>query len=325
MINTTIKYVVYTHSGGGVRHHHFGVQNNIINEADGTASSGDSINALGFSSLPFMGVNLPFAFMSVHGAADGNHLYTTPGNQTVPVGNDNIDILVVYAPVGGIGSSSGGPGVWVDAFNVDTGNFSDSDFIQVLTPPTPPDTLDNPKTHEANVEGDVSSVTVENLRAYQTVDGASFLKWKKIIPIESYVTTRDFTLAQNESGEIWFAFYQTITIDPGPWNLGETIRDDFRNLREEVDFNLVPKWTEDDWCGTRPPGPHHRVNFQISIPSDILKTLSSAQKQKLEGYIKEYPAIANAAYSGMTKVSAILKGVGDILSEIGRPARANRK
>ena len=83
MADTTIKYIVYTHSGGGVRHHHFGAQNNIIDEADGHASPGDTINALGFSTLPFNNALLPFAFMSVHGAADGNHLYTTPGNQTV--------------------------------------------------------------------------------------------------------------------------------------------------------------------------------------------------------------------------------------------------
>lgn len=209
MINTTIKYIVYTHTGSGVRHHHFGAQNNIINEADGQAGPFDQINALGFASLPFGGNNLPFAFMSVHGAADGNHLYTSPGNQTVLVGSSNIDILVVYAPVGGFGGPGGGPGVWVDAFNVDTGNFSDSDFIQVLTPPTPPDTLDNPKTSEANMEGDVSSLAAENLRAFAIVDGAPFSEWKKITPAEAYVNTREVDLSQNETGEIWFAFYLT--------------------------------------------------------------------------------------------------------------------
>src|SRR5512140_3707020 len=125
MVNTTIKYIVYTHTGSGVRHHHFGTQNNIIDQANGQASTGDTINALGFATLPFNGQNLPFAFMSVHGAADGNHLYTDPGNQLVQVGTTDIDILVVYAPPGGIGVG-GGPGVWVDAFNVDAGSFSDS-------------------------------------------------------------------------------------------------------------------------------------------------------------------------------------------------------
>ena len=78
MINTTTKYIVYNHSGGGVRHHHFGTQNNIIDEADGNATPGDTLPVLGFPTLPFQGSNVPFAFMSVHGAADGNHLYTSP-------------------------------------------------------------------------------------------------------------------------------------------------------------------------------------------------------------------------------------------------------
>lgn len=55
MINTTTKYIVYNHAGSGVRHHHFGTQNNIVDEADGHASAGDVINALGFPTLPFSG------------------------------------------------------------------------------------------------------------------------------------------------------------------------------------------------------------------------------------------------------------------------------
>jgi hypothetical protein len=305
MINTTIKYIVYNHSGGGVRHHHFGIQNNIIAEADGNASPGDSINALGFPSLNFNGATLPFAFMSVHGAADGNHLYTTPGNQTVPVGTNNIDILVVYAPVGGIGSG-GGPGVWVDAFNVDTGNFSDSDFIRVLTPPTPPDSLDNPKTSHANLEGDVSSLTAENLRADAIVDAAPFLEWKRIIPVETIANIRDIALTQSETGEIWFAFYQTLPADVS-----------ILKVREQI-AQSMGRWGDDDFCGT--PYPHHigpqgPYQFQIAIKGDAVKSLNPAQKAKLDGYVKEYPAIANAAYSGMVKVSAILDGVQRILSE----------
>lgn len=310
MINTTIKYIVYTHTGGGVRHHHFGTMNNIIDEADGTASAGDNINALGFASLPFNGDTLPFAFMSVHGAADGNHLYTSPGNQVVPVGATNIDILVVYAPPGGIGSG-GGPGVWVDAFNVDTGNFSDSDFIQVLTPPTPPDSVDNPKSSHANMEGDVSSETAENLRAFATVDGAPFQEWKKITPAASIVNTRDISLASQESGEIWFAFYQTI---PADVSLGK--------MHDRFEATLG-QWVIDDYCGT--PVPHHigpvGPLFRISLPSEILKALNPAQKERLDGYMKEYPALAGAAYTGMAKVSGVLGGINKILT--GGKAKAH--
>lgn len=307
MINTRIKYIVYNHSGTGVRHHHFGVQNNIINEADGMAASGDTINALGIPVLPFNGNNLPFAFMSVHGAADGNHLYTSPGNQTVPVGSTDIDILVVYGPVGGIGGPGGGPGIWVDAFNVDTGQFSDSPtFMQVLTPPTPPDTLDNAKTNEANAEGDVSSLTAESIRANPTCDGAPFLEWKKIIPVETIVNARDFSISQNETGEIWFAFYQTV-----PPN------QHFKDIHDKM-YTMISKWVSDDYCGTPPHvGPGGPIGpFGINVGQDIMKNLNPAQKTKLEGYMKEYPSLASAGYNAMTKVADVLKGVGDILSGI---------
>ncbi len=309
MINTTIKYIVYTHSGGGVRHHHFVTQNNIIDEADGHAVEGDVINALGFASLPFNGNNLPFAFMSVHGAADGNHLYTTPGNQTVSVGSSNIDILVVYAPVGGIGGPDGGPGIWVDAFNVDTGNFSDSlDFIKVLTPPTPPDSVDASKTTFANMEGEVSTVAAENIRANLHVDGVPFLEWKRIIPAASITNAPDLNLSQNETGEIWFAFYQ---------NLPSSVS--IPKIRELMQQGIF-LWTGDDTCGNgghwvpiHGPGPSP---FRISVKSNIIEKLNPGQQEKLKGYIREYPEIANSAHIEMTKVLTILKGVNEILSGI---------
>lgn len=311
MINTTIKYIVYTHNGGGVRHHHFGIQNNIIDEADGQASPGDTINALGFATLPFNGANLPFAFMSVHGAADGNHLYTMPGNQAVSVGTNNIDILVVYAPVGGIGSN-GGPGIWVDAFNVDTGNFSDSlDFIKILTPPTPPDTVDAAKTTHSNQEGDISTVTAENVRANQTVDAVPFLEWKKIVPTASIIGTTEIDLTQNETGEIWFAFYQT------PASSHVVIPNRVREAMEQGIF----VWTGDDTCGNGghwvPHGPGPRPSpFRIALEKEIVAKLKPDQQRKLKALISEYPGVARTALAAMTKVLNILKGVNDIASGI---------
>jgi hypothetical protein len=307
MVNTSVKYIVYTHTGTGVRHHHFGVQNNIINEADGVASPGDTLPALGFPTLPFMGQNVPFAFMSVHGATDGNHLFTTSGIQNIPVGSSNVDILVVYAPPSGFGGPNGGPGVWVDAFNVNTGTFSDSlDFIQVLTPPTPPDTLDNPKTTFANAEGVVSTLAAENLRANVAVDGGvPFLQWKKITPVESLVSAREVDLALNESNEIWFAFYQTVPPVISIPKLNEKIA------------QTLGRWTDDDYCGT--PFPHHigprGPVFRISLPAEVTKGLSAAQKEKLASLSKEYASVANAAFAEMTKVTNLLGEIGNIVSK----------
>jgi hypothetical protein len=311
MVNTTIKYIVYNHAGTGVRHHHFSIQNNIIDEADGTAVSGDHFTAFGLPFMFFNGVNLPFAFMSVKGNTDDNHLYTSPGNRDVTVGSNNIDILVVYGPVGGIGGPGGGPGIWVDAFNVDTGNFSDDlHFIQILTPPTPPDTVDNPKTTEANQEGDVSSLSPEHIRASGTVDGGiPFLEWKKIIPSETILATNDFNLVQNESGEIWFAFYQT-----------QPVNIDIPNLKDRL-AQSMGRWVVDDYCGSTGPihiGPHGPTPFRIRVPKENLAKLTPAQKEKLDSISKAYPETALAAYNAMTKVTTALQGVSDILSNVKR-------
>ncbi|MDH7459835.1 hypothetical protein QEG73_01055 [Chitinophagaceae bacterium 26-R-25] len=216
MAHVVTAYIVYTHGGTGIRHHHFSANNNITNETDENYPGTTDLNpgnhiAFGWPTLSFNGKDLPFAFMSVNGSPDGNQLYTTAGNQPVKVGSADIKITLVYAPPGGISGPGGSPGIWVDAFNVDTGNFSDdTHFIEVLTPPTPPDNIDNTKTTEANLEGDVSTATAERIRASATIDGGvPFVEWKKIFPIQVVTNTNDIDLKQNQSGEIWIAFYQT--------------------------------------------------------------------------------------------------------------------
>jgi hypothetical protein len=309
MINIHVKYIVYDHSGSGVRHHHYSSQINTIKEftdqilPDPTNATTYTVD--GSVKEYFNGVDVPFAFMSVHGSATGNLLFTSPGLQHVTVGTSNIDILVVYAPEGGIGVN-GGPGIWVDAFNVDTGNFSDSlDFIKVLTPPTPPDSMDTGKSSIANMEGEVSTIAAENIRANNKVDGIPFLEWKKIIPISSIINLTDIGLTQNETGEIWFAFYKTVQ------PVGNVI-DVITSLMMQGIF----VWTGDDTCGNGGHwiGPHGPSPFRISIKSDIISRLKPEQKKKLEIYIKEYPAIADSALTNITKVLDILKGVSDMIT-----------
>jgi hypothetical protein len=311
MVSTKIKYIAYNHNGGGVRHHHFSTQNNIVQEADGQASPGDTLNALGFPTLLFNGQNLPFAFMSVHGGSGGNQLYTAPGNQTVLVGSDDIEILVVYAQVGG---GPGGPGVWVDAFNVDAGIFSDDlHFIEVLTPPTPPVAVDAAKTSVANNDGDVSTLSAENLRASGQVDGGvPFLEWKKIIPTAYLTNNADVSLVQNESGEIWFAFYQTPSGNP-PFNI--------HNVIQAMESGIFI-WGGDDTCGNgghwvhpKGPGP---APFRISIDKKFIDRLSPANQKKLQSYIREYPAVANTGLEAMTRVLDLLEGVNKLLSGTGK-------
>jgi len=309
MVQTTTKYIVYTHSGGGVRHHHFGTQNNIIAEADGSAAQGDMLNALGFPTLPFGNSTVPFAFMSVHGGADGNKLYTSPGNQTVPVGASDIDILVVYAPPGGIGVGCG-PGIWVDAFDVDTGQFSDSlDFIKVLTPPTPPDTIDAAKTTFGNQDGSVSSQTAETVRANTQVDGVPFLEWKRITGTPTIQSETDIHVAQNETGEIWFAFYQSSKLAVGS----------IPRAYEALIAGIMV-WTGDPYCGNgghiipRPgPGPSP---FKLALQKEVSAKLTPAQQKTMEGYIAEYPAVAQAGHVALTKATDMLNKINAIVGTI---------
>ena len=314
MVNTRVRYIVYNHGGTGVRHHHFTTANDIIAEADGHAAPGDTLAAQGFPFQFFNGQQVPFAFMSVHGAADGNHLYTSAGNQSVPVGTSDIDVLVVYAPPGGIGGVGGGPGVWVDAFNVDTGDFSDDlHFIQVLTPPTPPDTVDAGQTNYANQEGVVSTTTAENLRANGSVDGGvPFLEWKRIVPAETTQNNREVDLTATETGEIWLAFYQsrsaTITIP---------------NVEAAIGGGIFV-WTGDDYCGNgghwiflpgHGPGPGP-APFKLAIDKTTIAKLSPQQQKKLEGLAKEYPSIAAEGLTAMTRVLRVLDDVRQIIAGV---------
>jgi hypothetical protein len=315
-IDLTTKYIVYNHNGGGVRHHHFGTQNNIIDESDGRLSPGNTHYAHGFDTLFYHGVNVPFAFMSVHGAADGNHLYTTPGIQSVIVGSNNIDILVVYAPPDGIGSD-GGPGIWVDAFDVDTGNFSDSlDFVKILTPPTPPDTVDAAKTTYSNQEGDVSTLTAENVRANNNVDSVPFLEWKKIVPSPLIVKTTEIDLTRNETGEIWFAFYMTPSSPSTQPRISKKLDETIAAMEQGIFV-----WTGDPYCGNgghwigpgHGPGPGPSP-FKIVLEKEVISRVNSKQETKLKTLASQYPKIAGTAFISITKVLTILKEINDAVS-----------
>jgi hypothetical protein len=318
MVNTSTRYIVYNHSGSGVRHHHFSTSNDIISEAHGHASAGDELVAQGFPFQWYMGQMVPFAFMSVHHAQDDkNYLYTSAGNQDVTVGEHDLDILVVYAPPGGFGGPDGGPGVWVDAFNVDTGDFSDAlDFIQVLTPPTPPASVDVPKTNYANMEGVVSTLSAENLRAKASVDAnVPFREWKRIAPMETLVNSSDVDLAQNQSDEIWFAFYQTVP---------PVI--DIRDLEGEI-MSSLGRWGSDDYCGNGRFWPHggpigpigpNGPAFKITLPASLTRSLTATQKESLASLSREYTGIANSAWNEMVKALDVLGQISGILAKTGK-------
>ena len=219
-IEIKTKYIRYDHSGTGVRHHHYAAANPTGHTLPiQTADENEGGNRIASAPEKYTfndGQDLNFAFMSINGTKDGNIYYTTAGDYYYNVGTQNIDILAVYAPASGTDNSKGDPGIWVDAFNIDAGNFSDDlHFISVFTPPD--NVLDVAKTNEANQEGDIATLTSEHIKASGIIDGtAQFLAWKQIMPVQKNEKSSDIDLAQNESDKIWIAFYQSKVKSPIP-------------------------------------------------------------------------------------------------------------
>jgi hypothetical protein len=308
MAQVKTKYIVYNHGGTGVRHHHFSSANTIIdtttdNYPGSTDANPGTHTCYGFAQSPDNN-HYPFLFMSVAGNKDNNHLLTTAGNYTIQVGASDVNVLVVYGPAGGT-SVGGQNGVWVDAFNLDAGNFSDDlHFISVLTPPEP-GTLQQTVTDFANQEGGVVTANgAEIIRASDTIDsGVPFLEWKKLGTSDPAVMTKDVALAQNETNEIWFAFYQTIPPSRSILKLRQILTE------------ALGRWEDDDYCGTHPPhvpiGPNSIFEFTIdpkvvkALPADAQKVLSEASKQ--------YPDAAMNAYKAMSTVITMLGTVGKAL------------
>lgn len=197
MVTVTVNYIVYT---SGHRRHHAGSQTNLISPIIGSESPGDSFPVTAFPQLAYNNQILPFAFMCVTGSANGSQLFTKPGTQNIPIDENDVNVLIVYAPVGGGGTE---PQAYVDAFNVDTGNFSDSDFMDVYTNGV----LDPAKSSTANNDGTVSSVVAEDLRSYSSVDGVPFMQWFKS-GSNAAINKIDYNLAASETGFV-FAFYQS--------------------------------------------------------------------------------------------------------------------
>lgn len=213
MPTITTRYITYNRLGGGIRRHNI----SSLNTIESFPTLNVPVNAEGdrdaFGPATWISADgtaeYTFAFLSLAGAKGGSQFFLTPGSNIYEVGAVDITITVLFVPIGGDGPPS--QEIWVDAFNADSGGFSDDlAFIQVLTPPTPPDNLDSTKTDLANYEGVVSNQQAQTIRASEFVDGGvPFLKWIQILMPKQEVNDREFALAAQEQFKIWFAVYQT--------------------------------------------------------------------------------------------------------------------
>jgi hypothetical protein len=153
-----------------------------------------------------------FMFWAVTGAADGSHMVTDQ-DLKVMVGSANVEVTGWFLPQGTGVPNGGGPGLLIDAFDVDLGDFSDADFVDVVSDPT--------LTAAANEEGFVPTSTAdEDVRAYTNVDGVvPFTEWTIFIPDPGNVTSagRDL-IGKKDHWTVAFAFYQTpVAAPPTGW------------------------------------------------------------------------------------------------------------
>jgi hypothetical protein len=170
----------------------------------------------GLTAGPFLptatweGQHLIFGFAIVTGASDGPHLITRFDARPVvyTVGRGDVTITAVYIPEAGFGSGKGGPGIWVDAFDMSTNDFSDEpQFVQVFMPPR---SLNTAATDQANAVGEFSTAAGASVmranRELADIRHSGFIWW---LAVESRnrVSDQDVSLAQNATGEFWVAFY----------------------------------------------------------------------------------------------------------------------
>ena len=205
MPTITTRYIAYDRQGGGIRRHNISSQNTlesfpILNVPANAPGQRDAFGPATYSIDD--STIYTFAFLSIAGAKEGSQFFLAPGHYIYEVGSSDITITVLYVPTGDYGPP--GEEIWVDAFNADTGGFSeDLAFIQMLTPPTPPDSLDAVKTGIANQDGVVSNQTSQTIRASEYVDGrVPFLKWVQILMPKQEFNGREFSLASQEQFKI---------------------------------------------------------------------------------------------------------------------------
>ena len=138
-----------------------------------------------------------FAFWSIAGGANGGVVDFSQLAQGVPVGTNNIVASAIYLETNG--GPNGGPGVWIDAFDVNLGIFVDDDFVNVSP--------DSNLTAAANNDGWVPSTSAESVIAFGSIHTVPFSEWHVFLGTEMVNNTTLNVAA--ESSAVAFAFYKT--------------------------------------------------------------------------------------------------------------------
>lgn len=205
MATVTTRYVIYAsrrrrRQGGNVI--------DIQPSGNSLLAAGDTYQVPpGFPIIPWTDSNgqvhdLQFAFWSVVGGT-GGPVVSFPGepSPTVTVGATNIIATAWYVDLSGGGD--GGPGIIIDAFDENIGDFVLDDFVTVA----PGDAALNTA---ANWDGFVPTNVAEAITAYSTIHGVPFDQWRIPIVLTPTVSAANMVVnAGVKSVAFAFAYYKT--------------------------------------------------------------------------------------------------------------------
>lgn len=204
------RYVTYTRTGGGKRHH--GATNGVADinppAPPSQLKAGDTFNPSGADPQKLLpnGHTAKFVFWSIVGGANGSVISVDPFPSTV-IGGQDVVAMAVYLEAGD--GNGNGPGFIIDAFDADLGMFVDDDFVTVT--PDPGGTL----TTAGNWEGFVSTAVAETIQAFDSIHSVPFIEW--LIAGSTPQNNRDLQAAAQASG-VAFAIYKA---PPLTWGGGE--------------------------------------------------------------------------------------------------------
>ena len=209
----TTRYVTYTRTGGGKRHH--GATNgveDIYPPASSQMGPGANVTLTGADPVKLLpnGNKARFVFWSIVGGLGGSVL-SVDANPSVQIGGQDVVAMAVYLEEGGGGGggSGNGTGFVIDAFDANLGGFVDDDFVTVT-----PDS-DGTLTHAGNWEGFVSTAVAETIEAVGSIQSALFIEW--LIAGSAPQNNPNLQAAAQASG-VAFAIYKA---PPLTWGGGE--------------------------------------------------------------------------------------------------------
>lgn len=187
MASLTVNYILYNTTGRqGATHP------SILPSITETRLADDDYLIEVKPTLLFEEKEVSFGFLAACGTAYGSLLSFQSSPQNIPVGDNDIQVTIVY-----LSQEPEAKTLFTNAFNLDQATFSESDFIQPLT--------DSSKNVRVNESGVLSSESDEKLQALDGIDGVSFSIWKSF-PGEATSGNREYAIGKSQNGYL-FAFY----------------------------------------------------------------------------------------------------------------------